>query len=61
VLLASVDLACFDGKRHLTEKLDATSLVWARAVELRAVAGAAFALMGGPLGAAVVSTMRGRQ
>jgi hypothetical protein len=49
VLLASAEVACFDGKRHLTKKFDATFFVWGRAVELRAVVGAAFVLLGGPL------------
>lgn len=53
VLLASVEGACFDGERHLTNKFDATFFVWAQAVERRAVSGMAFALLGAPLGAVV--------
>ena len=55
VLLASVEVACFDGKRHLTPKLDATFFAWGRAVELRAVAGVTFVLLG-----ALVGTLVGR-
>ena len=53
VLLASVEVACFDGERHLTKKFDATFFAWGRAVELRAISGAAFVLLGAPLGAVV--------
>jgi hypothetical protein len=59
VFLASIELACFDGKRHPTEKFDATFFVWARAVELRALGGLAIMLMGGPCGTVVANLVHG--
>jgi hypothetical protein len=50
VLLASIEVAIFDGRRHPTEKFDATILAWGHAVELRAVAGGGVVLLAGPIG-----------
>jgi len=52
VVLLGVEAACFDGRQHQTEKFDATFFVWARAVELRALAGLAIALVAAPCGIA---------
>jgi hypothetical protein len=54
----SVELACFDGQVHLTEKFDGTFFVWCRAVELRAVGGLAIVSLGAPLGATVARLAR---
>lgn len=60
VLLATTELAIFDGNRHLTEKFDATFFVWGRVVELRAVAGVGLVLLAGPLGK-IVSKLVNRE
>jgi hypothetical protein len=60
LFLASAELACFDGRRHLTDKFDATFFVWGRAIELRAVGGVAIMLCAGPCGSVVAKLMRVR-
>jgi len=52
------DAGRFDGQRHLTNKLDATSFVWISSVELRAVGGLAMLLLAAPLGAAAGRLVR---
>lgn len=42
--------AAFDARPHLTEKLDATTLVWLGSVEVRAYTGAFAILVAAPLG-----------
>lgn len=42
----------FDGEPHLTEKFDATTLVWAHAVAMRPVAGIAAIVLAVPIGRA---------
>lgn len=59
VSLATIESAIFDGKRHLTEKFDATFLAWGRVVELRAVAGVGLVLLAGSLGK-IISKLVGR-
>jgi len=60
VLLATIEVAIFDGQRHLTAKFDATVLVWGRAVALRGAAGLGIVLLAGPFGK-TVSRLAGRE
>jgi hypothetical protein len=52
LLALGAHVACFDGRPHVNPKLDATVLVWARAVWLRALAGLAALVLAAPLGQA---------
>ncbi len=52
LLAVGVHVACFDGRPHLNQKFDATIFVWARAVELRALAGLGAVVLAVPLGQA---------
>jgi hypothetical protein len=58
VLAAALQVAGFDGQPHLTEKFDATTLVWIRTVILRGVAGASLLLLAFPLANAVARWAR---
>jgi hypothetical protein len=52
LLAVGAHVACFDGRPHVNQKLDATVFVWARAVWLRALAGGAALILAAPLGRA---------
>lgn len=50
VVVLAAEASAFDGQRHLTSKFDASFFVWARAVELRALAGLAVLAVAAPTG-----------
>lgn len=49
VVVLALLAACFDGQPHVTPKLDATTLVWARVVTRRAVSGLVLVALALPL------------
>lgn len=53
LLAIGTELACFDGRPHLTEKFDATLFAWARTLQLRGAVGALGLILCIPLGQAV--------
>lgn len=51
VLIAvGLEASCFDGKPHLTSKLDVTFIYWGRSVEIRGLMGACLMILAAPLG-----------
>lgn len=51
VLIAvGLEASCFDGKPHLTSKLDVTFIYWVRSVEIRGLMGACLMILAAPLG-----------
>lgn len=52
VLGVGYEAACFDGRPHLTEKFDATTWVWFKAVQFRALSGILSLALAVPLGRA---------
>lgn len=50
LLAVGAHVACFDGRPHVNQKFDATVLVWARTVWLRAVSGLVAIVLAAPLG-----------
>jgi hypothetical protein len=56
-----VEMGRFDGQRHLTNKIDATSWVWISDVEQRALGACIVLLVAAPLGAAVGRSIGARR
>lgn len=57
-LAALLQVASFDGQQHLTEKFDATFIVWVRTVILRAVSGVSLLILALPFSAAAARWAR---
>jgi hypothetical protein len=52
IAIAGTEAGRFDGHAHLTEKMDATLFVWARAVVMRGLGGVVALLLAAPIGVA---------
>lgn len=58
ILAVGAQAACFDGRPHVTEKLDATVFIWARVVSLRLLIGVLVLALAVPIGHAAGQVAR---